>query len=143
MLNYHLDEEITNTTDYHARTTGNRTFPWRTVIISPDEKRLLENELVYKLARPNAVQDTKWIRPGKVAWDWWNDKNIYGVNFKSGINTATNKYFIDFATDFGLDYIILDEVWSASSENIMEAKPELNMEDLMAYAKSKKVGIIL
>ena len=94
-------EIIVKKADYHAKTTGNRTFPWRTIIISPTDKGLLENEMVYKLARPNVLTNTAWIKPGKVAWDWWNDNNIYGVNFKAGINTDTYKYYVDFASAYG------------------------------------------
>lgn len=128
---------------YVAKTTGDRTYPWRTVIISPTDKGLLENELVYKLARPNVLQDTKWIKPGKVAWDWWNDNNIYGVNFKSGINTDTYKYYIDFAAAYGLEYIILDEGWSRTTTDLMAPNPQLDVKELVKYGAKKNVGIIL
>jgi len=141
--NIHLDENIVRKADYLAKTTGDRTYPWRVVIISPDDKGLLENELVYKLAKPNALKNTTWIKPGKVAWDWWNDWNIYGVDFKAGINTKTYKYYIDFAAEFGLEYIILDECWSITPGNIMVPNPEVNVEELVKYAKTKKVGVFL
>lgn len=128
---------------YHAKTTGTRTYPWRTVIISGSDKGLLENELVYKLASPNVLKDTDWIKPGKVAWDWWNDNNIYGVNFKSGINTATYKYFIDFAAEYGLEYVILDEGWSRTTTDLLASAPQIDIEELVRYGKSKNVGLIL
>lgn len=128
---------------YHAKTTGNRTYPWRTVIISATDKGLLENELVYKLARPNALKETDWIKPGKVAWDWWNDNNIYGVNFKSGLNTATYKYFVDFASEYGLEYVILDEGWSRTTTDLLASNPQLDLKELVKYADSKNVGLIL
>ncbi|KIO75346.1 alpha-glucosidase [Pedobacter lusitanus] len=128
---------------YHAKTTGNRTFPWRTIIISSSDKGLLENEMVYKLARPNTLTGTDWIKPGKVAWDWWNDNNIYGVDFKSGINTETYKYYVDFASAYGLDYIILDEGWSRTTTDLLAPNPQLDIEGLIKYATSKKVGVIL
>lgn len=134
---------IVKKADYLAKTTGTRTFPWRTVIISDSDKGLLENELVYKLSRPNVVEDTKWIKPGKVAWDWWNDNNIYGVNFKSGINTDTYKYYVDFASEYGLEYIILDEGWSRTTTDLLAPTPNLNLEELIKYATEKKVGVIL
>jgi len=136
-------ELIVKKAAYHAKTNGNRSFPWRTVVISPDDKSLLENELVYKLARPNVLKTTGWIKPGKVAWDWWNDNNIYGVNFKSGINTETYKYYVDFASEYGLEYIILDEGWSRTTTDLMAATPALNLAELIRYANLKHVGVIL
>ena len=136
-------EIIVKKAEYHAKTTGNRTYPWRTVIISPTDKGLLENELVYKLARPNVLKDTQWIKPGKVAWDWWNDNNIYGVNFKAGLNTDTYKYYIDFASAYGLEYIILDEGWSRTTTDLLASNPQLDLEELIKYGKEKNVGVIL
>jgi len=137
------NEVITKKAPYHARTRGNRSYPWRTIIISADDKGLLENELVYKLATPNVLKETAWIKPGKVAWDWWNANNIYGVNFKSGLNTATYKYYIDFAADYGLDYIILDEGWSRTTTDLLAANPDIDMKELVRYGKQKNVGVIL
>ncbi|HEU4553938.1 MAG TPA: glycoside hydrolase family 97 protein [Chitinophaga sp.] len=135
--------KILQNADYIAKTSGTRTFPWRTLIISPDDKGLLENELVYKLAAPNTLENTSWIKPGKVSWDWWNANNIYGVDFRAGINTATYKYYIDFAAKYGLEYIILDEGWTRSTLDILHSTPQLDMPELVSYAKSKNVGIIL
>jgi alpha-glucosidase len=137
------NEVITKKAPYHARTIGNRSYPWRTIIISADDKGLLENELVYKLATPNVLKETAWIKPGKVAWDWWNANNIYGVNFKSGLNTATYKYYIDLAADYGLDYIILDEGWSRTTTDLLAANPDIDMKELVRYGKQKNVGVIL
>jgi len=136
-------EIIVKKADYLAKTAGNSTYPWRTVIISDSDKGLLENELVYKLATPNVLKETAWIKPGKVAWDWWNANNIYGVDFKSGINTATYKYYVDFASAYGLEYIILDEGWSRTTTDLLAANPDLDLQELIKYAGSKKVGVIL
>jgi alpha-glucosidase len=103
---------------------------------------LIENDIVYRLGSPLKLKDTQWINPGKVAWDWWNANNVFGVNFKSGINTETYKYYVDFASRYGLEYIILDEGWSKPSD-LFEINPDMNMDELFAYAKSKNVGIIL
>jgi alpha-glucosidase len=135
--------KILQNADYIVKTSGTRTFPWRTLIISPDDKGLLENELVYKLSTPNALQNTSWIKPGKVSWDWWNANNIYNVDFRAGINTATYKYYVDFAAKYGLDYIILDEGWTRTTLDILHSTPQLDMQELLSYAKSKNVGIIL
>ncbi|NQV32035.1 MAG: glycoside hydrolase family 97 catalytic domain-containing protein, partial [Phycisphaeraceae bacterium] len=97
---------------------------------------------VYKLSTPCKLKDTAWIKPGKVAWDWWNACNVFGVDFKSGVNTETYKYYIDFASKYGLEYIILDEGWYKLGD-LLDVVPEMDMEELFAYARKKKVGIIL
>ena len=109
---------------------------------SDQDADLLTNPLVWLLEKPSKVQDTTWIKPGKVAWDWWNDNNVYGVDFKAGVNTQTYKYYIDFAAKYGIPYIILDEGWYKLG-NVLDVVPEINMEELTAYAKQKNVGIIL
>jgi alpha-glucosidase len=98
--------------------------------------------LVFLLAKASQVQDTSWIKPGKVAWDWYNANNIYGVDFKSGIDTNTYKYYIDFASRYGIEYIILDEGWYKLG-NVLDVVPQMNIEELVAYGKQKNVGIIL
>lgn len=133
---------VTKYADYIAVTKGNRFFPWRILAIAKKDGDLITNQLVYQLAEEIQIKDPSWIRPGKVAWDWWNANNIYGVNFKSGVNTDTYKYYIDFASRFGIEYIILDEGWYKLG-NLLDVVPEMNMEELIAYGKKKKVGIIL
>lgn len=136
------DIRVTQVADYIARTKGTRTFPWRILGIAENDADLITNQLVYLLAKPSQVPDTSWIKPGKVAWDWYNANNIWGVDFKSGVNTQTYKYYIDFASKYGLEYIILDEGWYKLG-NVMEVVPEMNIEELVAYGKQKNVGIIL
>jgi alpha-glucosidase len=136
------DYKVVESADYIAVTAGTRTFPWRVIGIADRDGDLLTNQIVYLLEKPSQVQDTSWIKPGKVAWDWWNANNVYGVDFKSGINTETYKYYIDFAAKYGIPYIILDEGWYKLG-NLLEVVPEINMEELTGYAKQKNVGIIL
>src|ERR1700730_6778449 len=136
------DFKVTAASDYIALTRGTRTYPWRVLGIAEKDGDLITNQLVWLLAKPSQLQDTSWIRPGKVAWDWWNALNIDGVDFKSGVNTETYKYYVDFAAKYGLQYIILDEGWYKLG-NVLEVVPEINMEELTAYAKQKNVGIIL
>src|SRR5262249_28056464 len=136
------DLRVTRAADYIAVTTGTRTFPWRVLGIAQKDTDLLTNQIVYLLAKPSQVQDTSWIRPGKVAWDWWNANNVYGVDFKAGINTATYKYYIDFAAKYGLPYIILDAGWYKGAD-ITAVIPDVNMEELVAYGRQKSVGVIL
>jgi len=136
------DYKVVESTDYIAITKGTRTFPWRVVGIAEKDSYLVTNELVWLLESPSRVQDTSWIKPGKVAWDWWNANNVYGVDFKAGLNTDTYKYYIDFAAKYAIPYIILDEGWYKLG-NVLSVVPEINMEELTEYAKQKNVGIIL
>jgi alpha-glucosidase len=136
------DYRVVESADYIAVTAGTRTFPWRVIGVADNDGDLLTNQIVYLLEKPSQVQDTSWIKPGKVAWDWWNFNNVYGVDFKAGVNTATYEYYIDFAARYGLPYIILDEGWYKLG-NVLDVVPEINMEELTAYAKQKNVGIIL
>lgn len=129
--------------DYIAKTSGTRNFPWRVFMISTEDARLIENQMVYLLSRECKLAETDWIKPGLVAWDWWNDNNIYGVDFKSGLDTRTYKYYIDFASKNKIPYIILDEGWTKSTTNIKESNPDLDIPELISYGKSKNVGIIL
>ena len=136
------DFRVVEAADYIAATSGTRTFPWRLAGIVERDGDLLTNQLVWLLAKPSQLQNTSWIKPGRVAWDWWNFNNIYGVDFKAGINTQTYKYYIDFAAKYGIQYIILDEGWYKLG-NVLEVVPEINMQELTAYAKEKNVGVIL
>ncbi|WP_177222813.1 glycoside hydrolase family 97 protein [Chitinophaga sp. YR627] len=135
--------KIEEIADYIARTNGTRSFPWRLIMVADEDKGLLENNLVYQLASPNILKETDWILPGKASWDWWNANNIYGVDFRSGINNQTYKYYIDFAARFGLEYIILDEGWSRSTWDITHPRDSINVPDLVAYGKTKQVAVIL
>ena len=134
--------KVTKAAEYIAKTKGTREFPWRVFAIADKDGDLIENDIVYRLGSPLKLKETSWIKPGKVAWDWWNANNVYGVDFRAGINTQTYKYYIDFASRYGLEYIILDEGWSKPSD-LFQVNPEMNMEELFTYAKQKDVGIIL
>ena len=134
--------KVTEHADFIAKTTGNRTFPWRLLIIAASDKELLEADLVWQLASPNQIEDPSWIHPGKVAWDWWNANNIYGIDFRAGINNDTYKYYIDFAAEYGIEYIILDEGWYHLG-NVLDVVNEIDIQALTDYASEKNVGIIL
>ncbi len=139
------DREIQNIqeAEYIAKTSGTRNFPWRVFMISTEDARLVENQMVFLLSRECKLAETSWIKPGLVAWDWWNENNVYGVDFKAGLDTRTYKYYIDFASKNKIPYIILDEGWTKSTTNIKEANPTLDIKELIAYGKSKNVDIIL
>ena len=119
-----------------------RHFPWRVLAIAESDADLPVNNLVYLLASPSRVKDITWIKPGKVAWDWWNDWNITGVDFEAGINTRTYKHYIDFAAENGIEYVVLDEGWSAPLD-IMKLNPAIDLKELAKYASSKGVDLVL
>ncbi len=133
---------ISKVADYIAETQGSRTYPWRVMVIGENDADLILNQMVFILSKPLQLEDPSWIKPGKVAWDWWNALNLYGVDFKSGINTETYKYYIDFASKYGIEYIILDEGWYELGD-LMSINPDIDMEQLLAYGEEKNVGIIL
>ncbi|MBR6457350.1 MAG: glycoside hydrolase family 97 protein [Bacteroidales bacterium] len=136
------DVTVTLLADCIARTRGARAYPWRVLCVGSD-RDLLENTLAWQLASPEEPGDWSWLKPGKISWEWWSAINVFGVDFKAGVNTDTYKYFIDFAAKYGLEYILLDEGWSASTLNIVEAQPDLDLQELIAYGKSKGVGVVL
>ena len=130
--------------DYIARLNPGEQMPWRVVAISPTEAGLLDNNLVYKLARPTVNADFSWVKPGMLAWDWWNDWNITGVDFVSGVNNATYKYYIDFASAYGIPYVVLDDGWyDRMAGSAFAVVPEINLPELISYADSKGVGLML
>jgi len=136
------DVRVVKRDDHIARTQGRRTFPWRVMIIAKKDADLLKNQLIYTLAKPLQLQDTDWIKPGKVAWDWWNANNIHGVDFEAGINTETYKYYIDFASNHGIEYVILDEGWYVLGD-LFDINPDIDMQEIIRHAREKGVGIIL
>ncbi|MBX2920562.1 MAG: glycoside hydrolase family 97 protein [Chitinophagaceae bacterium] len=125
---------------YLARTAGTRQFPWRVVMIAPHDKDLPANDLVYRLASPSRVKDVSWIRPGKATDEWIITENIFNVPFKSGINTDTYKYYIDFARQFGFERIMMDAGWS-NNNDLFKINPDINMGEIAAYAKSKGIAL--
>ena len=130
--------------DYIAKGPASWAFPWRTLIIAREDKQLAESDMTWRLGRPAADGDWSWVKPGKVAWDWWNDWNLYGVDFEAGINTETYKYYIDFASAHGIEYVILDEGWAVNLQaDLMQVVPEIDLPALCRYAEQKNVGLIL
>jgi len=136
-------EDIVEEADFIAKISVSRNLPWRVFIISDDDRTFVESNLVTILSGKSKIEDTSWIKPGKVAWDWWNANNIYGVDFRAGINQETYKYYIDFASKNSIEYILLDEGWTKSTTEIYEANPNIQIKELISYAKSKNVGVLL
>ena len=132
--------------DYIAKCDGTaRTFPWRSISISTQDKDMADNDMVYRLARQYpSNEDYSWVKPGKVAWEWWNNWNVRGVDFEAGINTETYKYYIDFASRHGLEYVILDEGWAVKyADDLFKVVPEIDLEEIVRHGKEKNVGVIL
>nr|WP_245532202.1 glycoside hydrolase family 97 protein [Dysgonomonas gadei] len=137
--------KILREADYICKTSGTRTFPWRFFVITNDDKKILENTLAYQLASKSKVEDTSWINPGQVSWEWFNGAIAYGpdVNFQSGFNENTYKYFIDFASKNGIEYIIMDEGWAKSTRDPYTPNPNINVHKVIKYGKERNVGVIL
>ncbi|MBQ5898730.1 MAG: glycoside hydrolase family 97 protein [Alistipes sp.] len=139
-----LQGEVQTRKPYIAEVSGERSFPWRICIVADEDKQLLDDDMVFRLSQPNTIGDTSWIKPGKVAWDWWNDWGLYGVDFEPGINNRTYEYYIDFASRNGIEYVILDEGWSVNKKaDLMQVIPEIDVKHLCDYAKERGVGIVL
>lgn len=133
---------VTRRADYLARTPGTRTFPWRVLMVSPDAAGLLGNDLVYRLASPLELQDVSWIRPGQSTEEWITSRLLYGVDFTSGLNTATYRHYIDFAAEYGVEYMMFDAGWSNAQDNT-KLNPDIDVPGLIAYANGKGVAVLL
>jgi alpha-glucosidase len=131
--------------NYIAKTVGTRNFPWRYFVITKNDKELIENTMTLKLAPQSEIKDTSWIKPGQASWEWWNGATPYGpdVNFVSGYNLDTYKYYIDFASKYGIKYIIMDEGWANSTTDPYSPNANVNVHELIRYGKEKNVGIVL
>ena len=142
---YMLHGIVKSREEYIAGYDGATAFPWRIVNISSEDKEMLDNDLVWLLGAPaDPSADWSWVKPGKVAWDWWNDRNLTGVDFKAGVNNATYEYYIDFASRNGIEYVILDHGWAVNLEaDLFKVVPEIDLERLVAYAAERNVGIVL
>jgi alpha-glucosidase len=136
------DLRVARAADYLAVTVGTRTYPWRVMGVAEKDTGLIESSLPYLLAKPSRVADTSWIRPGKVAWDWWNALNLRGVDFEAGVNDATYRHYVDFAAQHGIEYVVLDEGWYVLGD-ILEVVPKIDVAALAAYGRDKGVGVIL
>ncbi|MDB5119477.1 MAG: glycoside hydrolase family 97 protein [Sphingobacteriales bacterium] len=131
--------------NFIAKTNGKRSFPWRVVIVTDDDKDLLNNHLIAKLARPSVIKDTSWIKPGKAAWEWWHDAMLPGANVPSGMdnrNTALYNYYVDFAADNKLEYLMIDAGWS-DNYDLTKVNPKLNVQGVIKRANEKQVGVFL
>ncbi|WP_276091412.1 glycoside hydrolase family 97 protein [Pedobacter sp. JY14-1] len=138
-------QKILKEADYIARTNGTRSFPWRYFVVTDNDTQIIENTMTLKLAAPSALKDVSWVKPGQASWEWWNDAAPYGpdVNFVSGYNLETYKYYIDFASKYGIKYIVMDEGWAKDTRDPYTPNPKVDVHELIRYGKEKNVGIIL
>jgi alpha-glucosidase len=134
--------QVAEADGYIAKVIGTRHFPWRIIAIADNEKDLVANNMVYLLASPSVIDDVSWIKPGVVMFDWWGKNNIYGVDFRAGINTETARYFIDFCAEHSFRYFLFDDGWCIN-QDLLKPVPGLNMDEVFAYAESKGVDIML
>ena len=135
---------VTARENYIAKCDGCTNFPWRIVLIANSDAQLADSDMVYRLASPSRVEDASWVAPGKVAWEWWNHWGLTDVDFKPGVNTETYKAYIDFASEYGVEYVILDEGWATKYKNdLLDIVPEIDMQAILDHAAAKNVGIIL
>ncbi len=143
-VRFFVREDVITRKDYIAMIEPKQALPWRVIGVSNSDTQLADNNLVYLLAKPNQLTETDWIQPGKVAWDWWCNWNLTGVDFEAGINTETYKYYIDFASRYGLEYVILDEGWAMPKQNdLLKVVPEIDLQALVDYGREKNVRLIL
>lgn len=140
-----LQGEVQSREEYIASFDGAVSFPWRIVNVSAQDKEMLDNDLVWLLGEPEDPQaDWSWVKPGKVAWEWWNNWHLTGVDFKAGVNNDTYKYYIDFASKYGIEYVILDEGWAVKGKaDLFDVVPDIDIAELVAYGAERNVGIVL
>lgn len=140
-----VQEMVNSRKDYIAECKPGAEFPWRVIAVASSDKELTDSDIVWKLATPaDADADWSWVRPGKVAWEWWNAWNIKGVDFEAGVNNDTYKYYIDFAAENRIEYVILDEGWAVKYANdLTQVVPEIDLQELIEYGRKRGVGIIL
>lgn len=130
---------------YIAKTQGTRSFPWRYFVIAKDEAALVTNTMTCRLAQDSKLQDVSWIVPGQASWEWWNGAVPYGpdVNFKAGLNVETYKYFMDFASKYGIPYIVMDEGWAKNNMDPYTPNPDCDLMEIIAHGKKVGVDVIL
>lgn len=136
---------VQRTRAYIAKTEGKRNYPWRIFILTDDDRTLLTNEIIYKLSEPQRIEDTSWIRPGKAVWEWWHDAMLPGADIPSGMknrNTALYKFYIDFAAENHMEYLMIDAGWSHIFD-LAQVNPKVDVQEIIRYGNSKNVGVFL
>ena len=127
-------------TGVKARFDGEVCTPWRVIMIGENPGKLIESEIVQNLNEPCAIPDPSWIKPGISAWDhWWSGEVM--------MEMPVIKQYIDFASEMGWPYMLVDWQWygkyAVPEADITKSAPQLDMPEIIRYAKSKNVKIIL
>lgn len=130
---------------YIAKTSGTRSFPWRYFVITKEDAGLLETTMTCRLAQDSKLEDVSWIVPGQASWEWWNGAVPYGpdVDFVAGLNVETYKYFMDFASRYGVKYIVMDEGWAKDNMDPYTPNPDCDLFEIISHGKKVGVGVIL
>lgn len=132
---------------YAVKGQAPQTFPWRVFMIADHPGRFIESDVILSLARPSVIESPCWIKPGKVAWPWWSGRVVEGRFFEGGMNTNTMKYYIDFAAENQVEYLLIDAEWygrhDTDLEDITTTIPQINMPHIIDYATQKNVGVWL
>jgi len=121
--------------------------PWRVIMLGEKPGDLIESNIILNLNEGCKIEDPSWIKPGKTAWDWWSGSIIDEKTLEGGMNTETMKHYIDFASEFGLKYMLIDAGWYGkhNDENADITTPieDIDIEKLIDYAKNRDVKILL
>jgi len=116
--------------------------PWRVIMVGKNPGDLLEkNYLMLNLNDPCEITDISWIKPGKVLRE-------------VTLTTAGAKAAIDFTSSHNMQYVEFDAGWYGPENNDLSdaravnldparSKGPLNMEEVISYAKSKNINILL
>ena len=116
--------------------------PWRFVMAGETPGELLENNyLLLNLNEPNKIENTSWIKPGKVIRE-------------TTLTTQGGMACVDFAVKHNLQYIEFDAGWygneydDASDATTITVDPKrskgpLDLLSVIDYARSKDIGVIL
>ncbi len=104
------------------------TSPWRLIIVSDDLAGVHGSTAVTDFADASRMENTDWIRPGRVSWSWWSDHT-------SPTNPAALNESIDLAGDLGWEHTLIDANWNLNDPEALDA--------VLAHARSRGVGVFL
>lgn len=141
-LNPKNPEQTGEFTKSYGSVSRQRNFPWRIIGVARSDAELMNIQLSYLLAEPSRIGNPDWIKPGQIAWDWYNENNFKGVDFKAGINTETYQYYADFAARFAIENILIDDGWS-THDDVLTVLPNIDVQAVINHAKAKGVAVQL
>jgi alpha-glucosidase len=124
----------------HGRPGSDLLSPWRVLMIADRPGDLICSTIMTSLNPPSRIKDTRWIQPGKYAWDWWSGGAVTGVE-PPGMNDAVIKRFIDFAAETGLQYMLIDAGWYAG--DVTRSIPAIDLPALVDYGRRRNIGLFV